>query len=292
MPWLQLETVTGHANPAPIETLLGELGAVAITLRDAGDTPLLEPAPGATPLWPASVITALFPADTDAVALRATLAAALPELEIALTTLQDRDWQAEWQASLRPQEFGDGLWLLPLDAPPPANAAACVRLEPGLAFGTGEHPTTALCLSWLSQLELHGLAVLDYGCGSGVLAIAALALGAQCATAVDIDPQALEATRANADNNQCGTQLSVALPRDLENAAQYDVLIANILSGTLIELAPQLARRLRPGAPLALTGILAGQARAVVAAWAEWAALEVRAQQDEWVLLSGARHRT
>ncbi|MEE4185342.1 MAG: 50S ribosomal protein L11 methyltransferase [Gammaproteobacteria bacterium] len=291
MAWLQLETVNGQADTAPLEAACTELGAVAISLRDAADSPILEPAPGTTPAWPATILTALFPAELGQADIEAALAPLLPAHELKFMLLADRDWQADWQATLQPRQFGDRLWVVPPALEAPAAAATVVRLQPGLAFGTGEHATTAMCLRWLEAGSLAGRQVLDYGCGTGLLSIAALALGAAEATAVDIDPQALAATRANAENNGCGDKLRVAAAGEVATDARYDVLVANILSGTLIELAPQLAGYLRPGAAVALTGILARQANLVIAAWQRYAELAVHEHVDDWVLLSGYTHQ-
>ncbi len=291
MPWLQVETAAGQRNPQSLEDTFTELGAVAVWLRDAGDAPVLEPAPGETPGWPETLVTALFEDSGSEEALRGALQNALPDVELTVRRVGDRDWQSEWQQSLKPQCFGNRLWVMPDDADVPDNAAI-VRLRPGLAFGTGEHPTTAMCLQWLTRQALQDCTVLDYGCGSGLLAIAALALGARHGCAVDIDPQALDATRDNARNNDCEEQLLIVKPDALPADSQYDVLVANILSGTLIELGPELRRLLLPGAPLALTGILAHQAETVRSAWAPWADLRVDDQTDDWVLLSGNKRET
>lgn len=287
MPWLQVTTAGGQRDPEPIEAAFTELGAVATWLSDAGDNPVLEPAPGETPLWPEVVVTALFPADTDTATVLAAMAELLPAAALHFRQLEDEDWQSNWQRSLRPLQFGERLWVLPDAAHHAPAGNAFVRLAPGLAFGTGEHPTTAMCLRWLTERPLAELTVLDYGCGSGLLALAALALGASAAIAVDIDPQALTATAANAAANGCAGRLQTGRPEEFPDAAGYDLLVANILSGTLIELAPALAARLRSGADIALTGILSEQAAAVCAAWSPWAPLQVSAQQDNWVLLTG-----
>jgi ribosomal protein L11 methyltransferase len=291
MPWLQVETTLGQRHPQTLEDAFTELGAVAVWLRDAGDEPVLEPAPGETPGWSETIVAALFEDNGSAKVLHTALRNALPDIELTVRPVADRDWQSEWQQSLRPQRFGDRLWILPDDTDAP-DGAAIVRLQPGLAFGTGDHATTAMCLKWLTKRSLQHHSVLDYGCGSGLLAIAALALGARHACAVDIDPQALDATRSNACNNDCEERLLIVKPDAVPTDTQYDVLVANILSGILIELGPVLRPMLRPGAPLALTGILAHQAETVRSAWAAWADLGVDDQIDDWVLLSGNKHET
>lgn len=286
MPWLQVETAAGQNNPEELEAALTRLGAVAVWLSDAGDNPVLEPAPGETPGWPETRVTALFSNDHSTVQLQTDLQQALPGIEFTLQSVADRDWQSEWQQSLQPMQFGHRLWILPEHTTAPDDAAN-VRLQPGMAFGTGEHPTTAMCLQWLASKPLDGLNVIDYGCGSGLLAIAAAALGAQHCCAVDIDPQALTATRDNAANNHCTDRLLIVKPDAVPPAKQYDVLVANILSDTLIELSPTLRPLLTAGAPIALTGILAHQADKVRAGWVDWAELKVTDQRGDWVLLSG-----
>jgi len=291
MSWLQVETTAGHRDPQTLEDAFTELGAVAVWLRDAGDEPILEPAPGETPGWSETIVTALFEDNRSVTSLRTALQSTLPDIELTVRTVADRDWQSEWQQSLKPQRFGDRLWVVPSDVDTPDDAVV-VRLQPGMAFGTGEHPTTAMCLKWLTRQTLQNASVLDYGCGSGLLAIAALALGARRGCAVDIDPQALDATRENARNNGCDEQLLIVKPDAVPADSQYDVLVANILSGILIELGPALRPLVRPGAPLALTGILAHQADAVRSAWAPWADLWVDDQTNDWVLLSGNKRET
>ena len=297
MPWLQVDTELGEAQPEQLEPLLAELGALAVWFRDAGDEPVLEPAPGATPFWSATVISALFPADANRSDISARLTPVLPGLQLRFSEVADRDWLGEWQQSLRPLRFGENIRVIqaagtgsPADADK-SETEIFIRLTPGLAFGTGEHPTTAMCLTWLEsqRAELRGQTALDYGCGSGLLAIAALKLGASQATATDLDPQALLATRQNSELNACATRLSCYLPEALPEM-QHDVLVANILSNTLIELGPALNALTRPGAPIALSGILSGQADEVCASWSDWAALRVSQRIDDWVLLSGNKH--
>ena len=292
MPWLQLETEVGLKDPDSLEPVLEELGAVAVWFRDAGDEPILEPAPGETPGWSSTIVTALFPAQTQAAELSNALTGSIDTRRLSFTVIEDRDWHAEWRGTLRPLLFGKRLWVVPdgMSAPGDDAEGVSIYLSPGMAFGTGEHPTTAMCLEWLDAQTLADNSVLDYGCGSGLLAIAALALGAGHVRAVDIDPQALEATRCNAAENNCLESLDVSFPEEINVDRQYDVLVANILSGTLIELGPVICNLMAPGARLALSGILADQADQVRAAWSDWAALEVASQTDDWVLLAGEKH--
>jgi ribosomal protein L11 methyltransferase len=286
--WLQAAlTCPQDAVPAA-EAAFEALGALVTWTEDAGDQAILEPEPGTTPLWGAVRLTALLPPDTD----RERLAAAFPGRELHFSTVADRDWDAEWRRSLKPLRFGVRLWVCPVGQACPDPAGIGLLLEPGLAFGTGTHPTTAMCLRWLDGLAgagaLAGARVLDYGCGSGILAIAALALGADTATGVDIDPQALVATRDNAARNGCAGRLACGTPDSVDGAGPFDVLVANILSGPLVRLAPALSRLAGPGTRVALSGILAGQATEVRDAFAPWVHLDLAAREDDWVLLAGA----
>jgi ribosomal protein L11 methyltransferase len=200
--------------------------------------------------------------------------------------LEDQVWERVWLEHFHPMQFGRRLWICPAGQRPAAQNAVIVELDPGLAFGTGTHPTTALCLEWLEGSDLAGNNLIDYGCGSGILAIAALRLGAANAIAVDHDPQALEATRDNAIKNGVHERLTVHLPADAPRQPS-DLLVANILAGPLIELAPRLCGLLKPGGRFALSGILADQGAAVAAAYAPFATLGPRHQRDDWILLHG-----
>ena len=247
--------------------------------------------PGATAQWwPLSRIAALFPADADAdralAAAAAGLGLALPPAERA--QVPEQDWVRVTQAQFGPIRIDDGLWIVPTWSPPPEPAALNLVLDPGLAFGTGSHPTTRLCLQWLREAVRGGERVLDYGCGSGILAIAAARLGAGIVTGTDIDPQAIAASRANAGAN--GVVATFDVPGGLD-PAPADLVVANILANPLIVLAPLLAGRTVPGGRLALSGILADQAEDVIAAYAPWFTLAAWRTADGWVLLAGARRR-
>ncbi len=310
MPFLQLSLDIGPRNPEPYEDALFELGALSVTLLDAADDPVLEPAPGATPLWPTIVVRAVFAADADADQLRAALGSVhgLDPLLIALTarfeSLADRVWEREWLKDFKPMRFGRRLWVCPGGQRPDAEAigpdadVVLLELDPGLAFGTGTHATTALCLEWLDSGAatgndgggpwLAGADVIDYGCGSGILAIAALRLGARRAVAMDIDPQALRATRENAERNGVPDRIRVTADREA-GQAEVDVLLANILAGPLVELAPLLAARTRVGGRIALSGLLVEQADAVTAAYRPWFDVGLTRERDGWGLLTGCR---
>jgi ribosomal protein L11 methyltransferase len=281
-------TVPATAADAVVAAI-EELGALSVSLGDPGGDPILEPSPGATPLWPQVVVTALLPPETGEDAVRDRLAR-LPgqsQAGIGFVVIEERDWVREFRENLSPVRFGQGLWICPPGMPCPDPAGVAITLEPGLAFGSGSHPTTALCLEWLAGLCLQGLTVLDWGCGSGVLAIAALALGAQSVTALDIDPQALRAAEDNALRNGHAGALRITDPAGLPAGECHDVLVANILAGSLIALAPIFARHCNAGARVALSGILAGQAEQVRDACAPWLELHLAAELNGWVLLAG-----
>ena len=291
MPWLQLTLTTDREQAPTIEALFEGLGALSVTYGDAGEPPLLEPAPGEARLWSRNRITALFDAQRDPDLLRAALHNALPETQaqsLELQTLEDQVWERAWLDDFHPMRFGDRLWVCPAGQRPQQEDAVVLDLDPGLAFGTGTHPTTALCLQWLDGAELIGKRVLDYGCGSGILAIAAALLGAESVAAVDYDPQALAATQDNAAKNRVQERITPLLPEQTPDRA-FDIVLANILAGTLVELAPELQPRVAPGGHLLLSGILAEQAEQVAAAYRELFDLDPPLLQDEWVLLHGCR---
>ena len=291
MPWLQLSLDASDLAPERLEQALMEAGAQAVTLQDAADQPLYEPEPGAHPLWARSRVIGLFPAGVDMAQVQQNLRQALGRAELPgcrIEPLEDRDWTRAWMDHFHPMRFGTRLWICPREHAPPDPRAVNLRLDPGLAFGTGTHATTALCLEWLDQAALHGQRVIDYGCGSGVLAIAALLLGARTAWAVDNDPQALQATRRNAEDNGVLERLTVCPPEALTERGA-DLLLANILAGPLIALAPDFSTRVRLGGTLVLSGILQEQVSAVMQAYAPWFALEQTGAREGWVRLSGAR---
>lgn len=286
---LQVTFNIDSADPTPVEEALTALGTFSVTLEDAADHPVLEPAPGETPLWPTVRLRALFAADADRQAIEATLGAMLPPAAaVRFELLEDRAWEREWLRDFRSMRFGRRLWVCPTSQSAADPLAVVVTLDPGLAFGTGTHPTTALCLEWLDGGELKGRRVIDYGCGSGILAIAALKLGAAEAIAFDIDSQALLATRENAERNAVADRLQVVTSPP-EGRACCDILIANILAGPLTELAGRFAALLRPGGQLALSGLLTDQVASVVAAYRPWFMIGATAMRDGWALLSGGR---
>jgi ribosomal protein L11 methyltransferase len=262
---------------------------VSVTLEDAADDPVLEPAPGETPLWPTVVVKAVFDSGADADVITACLAQALPDCPAPqFERLPDKPWEREWLKDFQPMRFGRRLWVCPGGLPAGAPDAIRIELDPGLAFGTGTHPTTALCLEWLDAAAPLGGTVLDYGCGSGVLALAALRLGAAGACAVDIDPQALLATRQNAARNGLEHRLTVAAAEELRGGA-WDIVLANILAGPLVELAPQLAGYCRAGGDIVLAGMLEPQAEDVAAAYGPWFDMQMFSNREGWAVLSGRK---
>ncbi|KGQ18241.1 Ribosomal protein L11 methyltransferase [Lysobacter dokdonensis DS-58] len=304
MPWLELTLRCREADQPRYERALDDVGALAVTLLDADvDTPnehaILEPGVGQTPLWGEIALSALFDADTDGLVLLASLEAFDPDLDwsqASFRKVEDQDWERAWMDQYVPLAFGARTWIVPWNRELPVEAqahdAAVVRLDPGLAFGSGTHPTTSLCLQWLDALaqagELDGRTVLDFGCGSGILALAALKLGAARAVGVDNDPQALIATADNAQRNGIADRMNVFLPDD-EPAAQYPVVVANILASALDALADLLAARVAPGGRIALSGILAGQEDALLDRYGEWFDALAVAQEGDWIRIDGVR---
>ena len=301
MPFLQVTLEVGAADPEPFEEALLAAGALSITLADAADDPVLEPAPGTTPLWPSVQIKALFDAaaDRDVITtlLKVELAQPLPAL--SFESIADRAWEREWLKDFHPMRFGRRLWICPAGQRPAAAQLqpearhvglepCCIDLDPGLAFGTGTHPTTALCLEWLDGAPLAGKSVIDYGCGSGVLAIAALKLGAAHALAVDIDPQAVIATTDNARRNGVADRLTVCTVAEM-TPAPTDVLLANILAEPLVALAPSLAALVKPGGHLVLSGLLTQQAPQVAMPYQPWFDIDPVSIREDWARLSGRR---
>jgi ribosomal protein L11 methyltransferase len=277
------------ADVAQVEALLELAGATSLSLRDAADDPILEPAPNETPLWPDVEIHALFPTSTDLDAVRALLERSCPSAHaFAMGSLADDEWRAAAQRGIPARRFGKRLWLKPADDPNVPAGVVSVQLHMGLAFGTGEHPTTALCLEWLDAALRPGATVLDYGCGSGVLAIAALALGATRAWAVDNDEQALIATRDNARLNGCEARIEICAPESLP-ALRVDVVLANILARPLVSLAPEFACVVVPGGWVVLSGILARQAATVAAAYEPWFEQIAMHERDGWTRIDARR---
>ena len=282
-------------NPDRVEEVFARHGALAISFSDAGDHPVLIPGADEMPLWPDSRITGLFATDTDLHSLEKDLLSSLrieslPEHRVE--DLADRPWERECLNDFRPTCFGDRLWVSPEAFEVDAEDAVIVRLDPGLAFGTGRHPSTALCLRWLDGLDLTGLSVLDYGCGSGILAIAAISLGAKSAVAVDSDCGGITATRENTQKN--GVADSLFVTQDVAGVTgTFDIVVANILAEPLVQNAGNICDRVAPDGSLALSGILAEQTGSVVEAYRDridFGSPEMDQTTDQtWVRLVGKR---
>ncbi|WP_394424727.1 50S ribosomal protein L11 methyltransferase [Vreelandella stevensii] len=302
MPWLQLKAHVAPEQAELLEELLLDEGATAIGLQDAHDDPVFEPERGTTPLWQDTVLTGLYD-DLDGISemlerIEAAWAEHMPGEPcptIEYELLADRDWEREWMDDFTPLRMGQRLWIVPSWLEPPEAEAVNLILDPGLAFGTGTHPTTALCLEWLDELAVKGVLthqrVLDVGCGSGILAIAALKLGASSADGTDIDPQALQASRDNAQRNGIAEQtLSLYYPEQLADGQTYPIVTANILAGPLVELSGMIASHVAPGGHIALSGILAKQANDVLDAYeAQGLIMEEPTLREGWVRLTGWR---
>ncbi len=291
MPWLQLELEAKPDNAEQLSELLDAAGAAAVTLQDAADQPLYEPPLGTTPLWNTTRVIGLFDTEADIPAVLASVQQQLAPVPLPvwhLNPLEDRDWIRAWMDNFQPMRFGERLWICPTGFSPPQPEAVNILLDPGLAFGTGTHPTTAMCLRWLDAHPPGGMRVIDYGCGSGILGIAACKLGARQVIGVDTDPQALLATHDNAEKNRVGDCIKAYLPADFP-ADPVPLLLANILAGPLQSLAPRFTELVTPAGHIVLSGILAEQADSVLHHYQAAFDIKVVAQQEEWVCLAGQR---
>lgn len=287
---LKINMVAEHAEA--LGDMLSANGAQAVTFVDAKDTPLYEPKPGEVMLWPDTQVVGLFDAAMDMASVieRLSRAKILGEAFVyVLDPLEDKDWEREWMDNFHAMQFGERLWICPSWREIPNPEAVNVMLDPGLAFGTGTHATTALCLRWLDSLNLADTKVLDFGCGSGILGIAAVKLGAQEMLGIDIDPQALQATEENARRNQVSEQVHVALP---QHNPQYlaDVVLANILAAPLRELRQVISDYCRPGGKLVLSGILVEQAQEIADLYAADFHIDDIVTEGDWARVSGTKH--
>jgi len=293
MPWIQLTLQTDKASHDKAEQALLDAGALSVTYKDAEDKPVLEPLPGETPLWDKIILTGLFEAEINTESLKLQINSQLGEqTSLKLEALEDKDWVRAWMDDYKPMQFGKRLWVCPKHLPPPQTDAINLMLDPGLAFGTGTHPTTALCLEWLDSTDTKNKQVLDFGCGSGVLAIAALMLGAKHCDGTDIDPQALTASKDNALENKVAEKLDLYLPVDMpasQSQGNYDIVLANILAGPLTELAEQLANYCKPGGDIVLSGILETQSEKIIQAYSPWFNLDPIIVKDEWIRVTGKK---
>ncbi|MEY2696545.1 MAG: hypothetical protein RL333_683 [Pseudomonadota bacterium] len=288
--WRQLAATVAQSLAEDVSDWFIAQGALSVSLDDAGDQPLFEPPPGETPLWNLTRVTGLFEEEAVPEGLEqfARLVFGAQIVGWSDSTLDDQVWERAWMEHFQPMQFGKRLWICPSGYEPPEPSAVNILLDPGLAFGTGTHPTTALCLRWLDSLTFDGETVLDFGCGSGILAVAALRLGASAAIGIDIDPQALIATRDNALKNGVEDRLS-CLDATANASQACDVVVANILAGPLVELSSRILGHLKPGGKLALSGILEDQAASVRSAYEALVTFEPDEILDGWVILKGTR---
>ncbi|MGL6412928.1 50S ribosomal protein L11 methyltransferase [Aeromonas veronii] len=291
MPWIQIRINATAKTADKVSNMLLGRGAQAVTFMDAKDVPVYEPMPGETPLWGETEVMGLFDAETDPAPTIAFFQQIFGEnVGYKVEQLEDKDWVREWMDHFHPMQFGERLWICPSWRDVPNPDAVNVMLDPGLAFGTGTHPTTALCLQWLDGLDLTGKTVVDFGCGSGILGIAALKLGAARVIGIDIDPQAIQASRDNAARNDVADQIELYLPADQPQDVEADVVVANILAGPLRELAPLIAGHGKPGSLMALSGVLESQAPELETIYGQWFEMDPTAVKEEWCRLSGRKH--
>lgn len=301
MSWQSLAITIDETHLDEVEELLWILGAVSVTVVDAGDEPLYEPAPQETPVWRLNKVEGLFDAEADMVFIsqRVEKAGFLPA---SPAQVLDKAWEREWLTRFKPMRFGKQLWVCPsgydlrsLDTED--NPIRIIHLDPGLAFGTGTHPTTRLCLTWLANQDLAGRSVLDYGCGSGILAIAAAVLGARDVTGLDIDAQAIRASEENSRKNAVVNQINWVLQDSttekdaIGEEKCVDILVANILANPLIEMSSLLLSHVMIGGRIALSGIMSKQLNSVMSAYAEQIRFQPTVEQDGWVLLAGEKIR-
>lgn len=291
MAYLKLSFPISESDFDVAEAMLSQAGALSVTMEDAGDAPILEPGVGETPLWQRMRISALFPLNVNQKKILNKLKMYFDESTLAqvqFEELADQAWELKWLEYFQPICFGKTLWVGVAQHQPDQTYQALIYLEPGLAFGTGSHPSTYLCLEWLSQHDVHGKTVIDYGCGSGILAIAAAKLGAREVLCVDNDPQALTATQNNAHLNQVFDQIKVFLPDELPNLTS-DILLANILANPLVSLAPKFLSLLKSRGELVLAGILNTQEQMVQEAYAPQISWQDTAYKEEWLRLYGVK---
>ncbi|WP_260261239.1 50S ribosomal protein L11 methyltransferase [Vibrio intestinalis] len=293
MPWIQIKLNATNQNAEQIgDMLMEETGALSVTFLDAKDNPVFEPLPGETRLWGDTDILALYDAESDTNWVVEQIKASNMLVEgfaYKVEQLEDKDWEREWMDNFHPMKFGERLWICPSWRDVPDPEAVNVMLDPGLAFGTGTHPTTALCLEWLESIDLTGKTVIDFGCGSGILAIAAIKLGAEKVVGIDIDPQALVASKENADRNGVADQLEVYLPENQPEGLIADVVVANILAAPLRELSPIIKGLIKPNGQLAMSGVLDTQAEDVATYYRDELHIDPIASQTEWCRISGRK---
>ncbi|ANF81639.1 ribosomal protein L11 methyltransferase [Acinetobacter sp. NCu2D-2] len=299
MKWLQIHITVDQAQVEFTETLLESLGAVSVTLDDAENQDLLEPLPGETPLWNKVIVTGIYAQEDgeeiDVNALETFIRAQMPEAPLRYEFIEDQEWERTWMDAYESIKISEKFWIVPEWMQAPEADAVNIKLDPGLAFGTGDHASTFLCLQWLGKTDVKDKIVIDYGCGSGILAVAALLLGAKKAYATDIDPQAVLATKQNAELNGVADRLFVGLPEEFNEAlgdTKAEVFVANILAGPLMMLAPEFATLVKPEAEFALAGVIEEQVDDVSGIYSNYFdILEVEKRDEYWCRISGKRHK-
>lgn len=297
MKWLQIHITVEQAQVDFTETLLSSLGAVSVTLDDAENQDLLEPLPGETPLWNKVIVTGIYAQeegeDIDVTALETFIRTQLPTEPMRSEFLEDQVWERSWMDYYEPIQIGEKYWIVPEWIEPPEADAVNIKLDPGLAFGTGNHASTFLCLQWLGKTDVKDKVVIDYGCGSGILGVAALLLGAKKVYATDIDPQAVLATKQNAELNGVLENLYVGLPEEFNaefKNQQADILVANILAGPLMSLAEEFSTLIKSEGEFALAGIIEEQVTDVSSIYSEFFDIvEVEKREETWCRISGSR---
>jgi ribosomal protein L11 methyltransferase len=295
--WLQIHITVEQAQVDFTETLLSSLGAVSVTLDDAENQDLLEPLPGETPLWNKVIVTGIYAQeegeDIDVTALETFIRTQLPTEPMRSEFLEDQVWERSWMDYYEPIQIGEKYWIVPEWIEPPEADAVNIKLDPGLAFGTGNHASTFLCLQWLGKTDVKDKVVIDYGCGSGILGVAALLLGAKKVYATDIDPQAVLATKQNAELNGVLENLYVGLPEEFNaefKNQQADILVANILAGPLMSLAKEFSTLIKSEGEFALAGVIEEQVTDVSSIYSEFFDIvEVEKREETWCRISGSR---
>jgi len=291
MAWHQISVITTEDTAPQLADFFSHLGAVSVTYMDAEDEPVYEPAIGETKIWSNTQVIALYELDADPELIKAQVLRQFMEGELhtwLYEAVDDQEWERAWMEYYKPMRFADKLWVCPTDQEQNEPGTVCLTLDPGLAFGTGTHPTTALCLEWLASHDLTDKIVIDYGCGSGILAVAAILLGAKVAHGVDIDPQAITATQSNALKNNVQDKINCYLPEQF-TAIQADIVLANILANPLIDMSEQICALVVTGGQLVLSGILYEQAEAVIIAYQHHIIFNPLVQQEDWIRLDGIK---
>jgi ribosomal protein L11 methyltransferase len=291
MAWHQISVITNEQTAPHLADFFSALGAVSVTYMDAEDEPVYEPAIGETKIWSNTQVIALYEldADPDLIKFQVYKQFKADELQRWLhEAIEDQEWERAWMEFYKPMKFSDKLWVCPTDQEQYEPGTVCLTLDPGLAFGTGTHPTTALCLEWLASHDLTNKTIIDYGCGSGILAVASILLNAKIAHGIDIDPQAITATQSNALKNNVRDKIHCYLPEQF-SPLQADIVLANILAKPLIEMSDQICNLLISGGQLVLSGILFEQADSVINAYKPYINFNPLVQQEDWIRLDGLK---